>query len=147
MKTFLSSFWNFIFCLKFHLQQFSCKWKFQKFPFPLSLFLPPLILKNFSSPQISLGSKIQSPPPPHPPPPPFTRDEREGEGSCLLLYIYIYIVYISGPILESKGMRAIFRKRAKKGKIFENLGKNVQNLKILWKRAGDCVQLSNAINC
>ena len=24
----------------------------------------------------------------------------------------------------------------KKGKIFENLGKNVQNLKIFWKRAG-----------
>ena len=38
----------------------------------------------------------------------------------------------SGPIPESKGMRAIFqkkdKKRAKKGKIFENLGKNVQNL-------------------
>ena len=38
------------------------------------------------------------------------------------------------PILESKGMRAIFQKRGKKmlkkGKIFENLGKNVQNLKI-----------------
>ena len=36
----------------------------------------------------------------------------------------------SGPILESKGMRAIFQKRGKKGKIFENLGKNVPNLKI-----------------
>ena len=39
-----------------------------------------------------------------------------------------------GPRVESKGMRAIFQKkgkeRAKKGKIFENLGKNVQNLKI-----------------
>ena len=34
----------------------------------------------------------------------------------------------SGPILESKGMRAIFQKT---GKIFENLGKNVQNLKII----------------
>ena len=31
------------------------------------------------------------------------------------------------PILESKGMRAIFQK---KGKMFENLGKYVQNLKI-----------------
>ena len=30
----------------------------------------------------------------------------------------------------------------KKGKIFENLGKNVQNLKIFWKRAGDYAQLS-----
>ena len=27
----------------------------------------------------------------------------------------------------------------KKGKIFENLGKTVQNLKIFGKRAGDCV--------
>ena len=39
----------------------------------------------------------------------------------------------SGPILESKGMLAIFQKKGKnvkKGKIFENLGKYVQNLKI-----------------
>ena len=40
----------------------------------------------------------------------------------------------SGPILESKGMLAIFQKKGKKmfkkGKIFENLGKHVQNLKI-----------------
>ena len=34
---------------------------------------------------------------------------------------------LPGPILESKGMRAIFQK---KGQIFEILGKNVQNLKI-----------------
>ena len=33
------------------------------------------------------------------------------------------------------------------GKIFEHLGKNVPNLKIFRKRAGDCMQLSNAINC
>ena len=50
-------------------------------------------------------------------------------------------MYGSGPFVESKGMRAIFSekelKRAKKklkmfkkGKIFENLGKKVQNLKI-----------------
>ena len=32
-----------------------------------------------------------------------------------------------GPILESKGICAIFQK---KGKIFENLGKNVKKLKI-----------------
>ena len=38
---------------------------------------------------------------------------------------------LSGPILESKGMRSIFQKKGKKGKIFENLGKNVQNLKVL----------------
>ena len=36
----------------------------------------------------------------------------------------------SGPIPESKGMHVIFRKRAKKGKRFESLGKNVQNLKM-----------------
>ena len=45
-------------------------------------------------------------------------------------------------------MYAIFQKKGKKnvkkwtkmGKIFENLGKNVQNLKILWKSAdGLCV--------
>ena len=40
------------------------------------------------------------------------------------------IPFIPGLILESKGMRAIFRKRAKNCKIFENLGKNVQKLKI-----------------
>ena len=32
----------------------------------------------------------------------------------------------------------------KKGKAFKNLGKNVQNLKIFWKSAGDCVQESYA---
>ena len=56
-----------------------------------------------------------------------------------------------GPILESKGMHTIFQKKGKKmfkkGKIFENLGKNKQNLKIFWKRAGECVRLSHAINC
>ena len=49
----------------------------------------------------------------------------------------IYFLYdaYTGPILQSKGMHAIFQK---KGKIFENLGKTVQNLKIFGKRAGDC---------
>ena len=46
----------------------------------------------------------------------------------------IYVDVIPGSILESKGMGAIFHKKGKeilqKGKIFENLGKNVQNLKI-----------------
>ena len=41
---------------------------------------------------------------------------------------------MAGPILESKSMHANFqkksKKRAKNGKIFANLGKNVQNLKI-----------------
>ena len=46
-----------------------------------------------------------------------------------------------------KKVRACVRfseKAKKKNKMFENLGKNVQNLKIFWKRAGDCVQLSHA---
>ena len=50
-----------------------------------------------------------------------------------------------GPNLESKGMHVFFRKRVKKGKIFKNLCKNVQNLKIFWKRAGDCLRLSHAV--
>ena len=45
---------------------------------------------------------------------------------------------MSGPILGSKGMRAIFQKKGqkkkkkgtKKGKILKKLGKNVQNLEI-----------------
>ena len=44
---------------------------------------------------------------------------------------------MAAPILESKSMHAIFqkksKKRAKNGKIFANLGKNVQNLKIFEK--------------
>ena len=39
-----------------------------------------------------------------------------------------------GLVLESKSMRAVLQKKGKimliKGKILENLGKNVQNLKI-----------------
>ena len=46
---------------------------------------------------------------------------------------FTYFHY-SEPILESKGMRAIFQKKGKKffkkDKIFKNLGKNVQNFKI-----------------
>ena len=55
----------------------------------------------------------------------------------------------SGIILESKGMRVIFQKkakneqkilkRAKNGEVFEDLGKNTQNLKIFCKMAGDNV--------
>ena len=40
----------------------------------------------------------------------------------------------TGPILESKGMGAIFQKNGKtilkKGKVLGNLGKNIQNLNI-----------------
>ena len=43
------------------------------------------------------------------------------------------IGYCTGPFLEGKGMCAIFQKKSKKmlkkGKIFEDLCKNVQNLK------------------
>ena len=38
-------------------------------------------------------------------------------------------------------------KRAKKSRIFKNFGKNAQDLKIPWKRAGVCVRLLSAINC
>ena len=48
-------------------------------------------------------------------------------------------------------MSAVFQKKSKKilkkGKIFENLGKNVHNLKIFWKKAGHCMQILHAINC
>ena len=56
----------------------------------------------------------------------------------------------SGP-LESKGMRANFQKRGnkmlKRDKIFENLAKNEQYLKIFWKRACDCLRLLQAMYC
>ena len=55
-------FWNFVFRLKFYLQQFSPQWKFQKLVLTPLFSPPPLILKNFSSPQILLSSKIQFPP-------------------------------------------------------------------------------------
>ena len=45
--------------------------------------------------------------------------------------VILLLSYITGPILESKSICAIFQKKGeKKGKIFEDLGKNVQNLKI-----------------
>ena len=55
----------------------------------------------------------------------------------------------TGSILERKGMCGIFQKKRakKKGEILENLGKNVQSLKIFWKKASDCVWLLHAINC
>ena len=54
-KHFLNTFWNFVFCLKFHLQQFPPpNENFKNSPFP-HLFLPP------PPPLISLSSKIQSP--------------------------------------------------------------------------------------
>ena len=50
---------------------------------------------------------------------------------------------LTGPILESRGMHTIFQK---KGKILENLGKNLQNLKIFWKKTVACVRLLHAWN-
>ena len=50
----------------------------------------------------------------------------------------------TGPILESN---TIFqkepKKRARKGNIFENLRRNVQNLKIFQKRTVSCVRISH----
>ena len=46
----------------------------------------------------------------------------------------LHAIILSGPILESKDMHAIFQKKGQKGqkkcKTFENLHKNIQNLKI-----------------
>ena len=45
--------------------------------------------------------------------------------------ILLIFTIFAGPTLETKGIRAMFQKKGKKwGEIFENLDKNVQNLKI-----------------
>ena len=49
---------------------------------------------------------------------------------------------IQGVFLKVRACVQFFRKGAKKGKIFESLSKNVQNLKIFLNRTGDCVRLS-----
>ena len=62
--------------------------------------------------------------------------------NCKYLY---HAVLLPGPILESRDMCVDFQKNDKKStkqmlkkdKIFENLGKKVQNLKIFWKRESD----------
>ena len=75
-----------------------------------------------------------------------------------LQFSYQYLQSSSaGPILESKGMRVIFQKKGKKeqkmlkrAKKEQNVWKfeqTFQNLQIFWKRAGDFVRLSQAINC
>ena len=71
---------------------------------------------------------------------------------CMTMHTIMLILQwrnITGSILESKGMCGIFQKKGqkKKGEILENVGKNVQNMKIFWKKARDCVRLLNAINC
>ena len=73
MKSFMKSFWNFVFCLSFISSNFPLM-KISKTPFPHCsspplpppsplFFSPPssLILKNFSFSQILLSLKIQSP--------------------------------------------------------------------------------------
>ena len=57
------------------------------------------------------------------------------------------LILCTGPILESKDLHAMFKKRAQNSKIFRNLYKYVQNLKIFLKRASGCVQLSHILNC
>ena len=58
-----------------------------------------------------------------------------------LIGMWIINKVYPGHILESKGICAIFQKKCKKKhKMVENLGKNVQNLKIFWKSEGDCMQ-------
>ena len=71
-------------------------------------------------------------------------------SECSWQYIWVMeiltFLILSRSILESKGCVRLFRKSAKKVKIFEHLGKNVQNLKIFWKRTASCVRLSHAWN-
>ena len=53
---------------------------------------------------------------------------------------------VLGPILESTGIvvQKNDRDMLRKGKVFGDVGKNVQSLKILWEKSGD---LLHAINC
>ena len=60
MKTFLNSFWNFVFCLKFHLQQFSPNENFKNSPFPL--FFSLLDFEKFQFPQDFIEFKNPVPP-------------------------------------------------------------------------------------
>ena len=48
---------------------------------------------------------------------------------------------------KKKGHACDFSEKGQKNKIFENFDKMIQNLKMVWKRAGDCARLSDAINC
>ena len=54
----------------------------------------------------------------------------------------LFINVCSGPVLEGKPIHTYnFSEKAK------YLGKNVQKLKIFWKRAGEYMLLSHKINC
>ena len=61
MKTFLNWFWNFVFCLKFHLQQFPPNKNFKNFPFFLFFF--PLDFEKFQSRVDFIEFKNLVPPP------------------------------------------------------------------------------------
>ena len=54
---------------------------------------------------------------------------------CFILQISFFFVNWTCPILESKGMCAIFRKRVKNDKIFENWTK-IYKIWTFWKRTG-----------
>ena len=43
-------------------------------------------------------------------------------------------MHLSSSSTPERACMWFFRKRAKKSKIFENLGKNIQDLKIFWKK-------------
>ena len=72
-------------------------------------------------------------------------------GWVMNLFLFCVMFFIKkgsfpAKTAESKGIDVIFHKKKGKkmlikGKIFGNLGKNVRDLKIFWKRAGDCVRL------
>ena len=72
----------------------------------------------------------------------YSRLENLALLKILFLILKVVEIY-AGPILERKGMGAVFQRKGKKGKIFENLGKNARNLKIFWKRAAPFVRLSH----
>ena len=85
--------------------------------------------------------------------PNFFYKKKSHSGMNVLQWICcIFSEHHTEPILESKGMHVIFQRKGKKilkrvNKIFENLGKNVQNLKIFWKMASDYVRFLHIINC
>ena len=70
----------------------------------------------------------------------FSASRYSDSGKERVEKVQIILLNHPGPAPESKGMQAIFQKKGgkrqknvkkgKKGKIFENLGKNVQYLKI-----------------
>ena len=53
----------------------------------------------------------------------------------------------TGPILESKGMLAIFqKKKGKKGQNILKFGQKCKKTKVILKKAASCVRLSHAWN-